>query len=171
MGYLSDGMKPFLGAKLIHAKPMTRGDYNRYRGWEIPANENPDEDGYLVEYQDGGKPNDERHKGYISWSPADVFEKSYRSTDGLSFGLAVEALKLGQRVTRTGWNGKGMFLYFVPAASYPAARNSFGTMLGVFPGDMVPYRAYIAMKTAQNDVVPWVASQSDVLADDWQIVE
>jgi hypothetical protein len=43
-------------------------------------------------------------------------------------------------------------------------------MLGVFPDDMVPYRDYIAMKTAQNDVVPWVASQTDVLAEDWEIV-
>jgi hypothetical protein len=171
MGYLTDGMQRFIGTKLINAKPMTLGTYNAYRGWEMPANENPDDDGYLVEYTDGGKPNDERHKGYISWSPADVFEKSYRRTDGLSFGLAVEALKLGQRVTRTGWNGKGMFIYFVPAASYPAERNTHGTMIGEFAHDMVPYRAYIAMKTAQNDVVPWVASQSDVLADDWQIVE
>lgn len=86
-----------------------------------------------------------------------------------NFGWAIAQLKYGRKVTRKGWNGKDMFLYYVPAASYPAQRNERGTMIGVFPDDMVPYRDYIAMKTAQNDVVPWVASQSDVLADDWQL--
>lgn len=90
---------------------------------------------------------------------------------GMDFGQALDALKEGARVAREGWNGKGMFLYFVPAASYPAQRNEFGTMLGMFPDDMVPYRAYIAMKTVDNDIVPWVCSQTDALADDWEIVE
>ena len=87
------------------------------------------------------------------------------------FGTAVEALKQGARVAREGWNGKGMFLYYVPENKYPASRNEHGTMIGVFENDMVPYGAYIAMKTAQNNVVPWLASQTDVLAEDWQIVE
>jgi hypothetical protein len=89
----------------------------------------------------------------------------------MTFGQAIEALKAGQKVARAGWNGKGMFLYHVPAAAYPAHRNPQGTMVGVFPNDMVPYCAYIAMKTAQNNVVPWLASQTDVLAEDWSIIE
>ena len=92
-------------------------------------------------------------------------------TERLSFGDAVVALKEGLRVERAGWNGKGMFLYYVPENKYPASRNEHGTMIGVFKDDMVPYGAYIAMKTAQNNVVPWLASQTDVLAEDWQIVE
>lgn len=83
------------------------------------------------------------------------------------FSGALVALKQGHKVHREGWNGKGMFVYLVPAASYPAQRNEKGTMLGEFPDDMVPYRAYLAMKTAQGDVVPWVASQTDLLAADW----
>lgn len=47
---------------------MSRGEYNEHRGWKIPENEAPKEQGYLFEYVDGGKSNDERHKGYISWS-------------------------------------------------------------------------------------------------------
>lgn len=85
------------------------------------------------------------------------------------FGLAIHCLKSGKKVQREGWNGKGMFLYYVPAASYPMQRNSLETMGGIFPDDMVPYGAYIAMKTAQNNVVPWLASQTDVLAEDWQL--
>ena len=56
------------GTKRVHAKPMNRGDYNVYRGWEVPADENPADEGYLVEYVDGGRGNDSRHAGYISWS-------------------------------------------------------------------------------------------------------
>lgn len=61
-------MKTYIGTKIIKAKPMTRGDYNKHRGWEIPADENPDDEGYLVQYD-----ND-----YVSWSPKDVFETAYR---------------------------------------------------------------------------------------------
>lgn len=86
----------------------------------------------------------------------------------MNFGEAIEALKAGSKVARSGWNGKGMFLYYVPANSYPASGNKLGTMTGIFPDDMVPYGAYIAMKTAQDNVVPWLASQTDVLAEDWE---
>ena len=92
-------------------------------------------------------------------------------TERLSFGDAVAALKEGLRVARAGWNGKGMFLYYVPENKYPASRNEHGTMIGVFEDDMVPYREYIALKTVDNQVVPWAPSISDALAEDWQIVE
>lgn len=57
---------------------MTRGEYNDYRGWQYPEGEDQTVVGYLVEYEDGGKANDSRHAGYISWSPADVFERAYK---------------------------------------------------------------------------------------------
>ena len=144
-------MKRYIGTKIIHAEPS------------FSQSDNPDigKPGYRVQYQDG----------YISWSPKDVFEESYRECNSMTFGLAVEALKMGKKVARAGWNGKGMFLYYVPSAEYPASRNALGTMIGFFPNDMVPYGAYIAMKTAQNNVVPWLASQTDVLAEDWVIVD
>lgn len=82
----------------------------------------------------------------------------------LTFGQALEHVKNGLAMQRNGWNGKGMYIYYVPANSYPAqtevAKKEFG--------DMVPYGAYIAMKTAQGNVVPWLASQTDILAEDWQ---
>lgn len=64
-------MKKYVGTKVIEAKPMTRGDYNEYRGWQIPLNENPADEGYLVKYSDG----------YVSWSPAYVFKEAYREYD------------------------------------------------------------------------------------------
>lgn len=159
-------LQTYLGTKCVNARPMTRLEYNRFRGWELPADENGDDAGYLVEYIDGGKANTSEFDGYVSWSPSDVFSCAYRKVTGLPFGLAIESLKRGLKVARQGWNGKNMFLYYVPSNSYPAqtdvAKEHFG--------DVVPYRDYIAMKTVNNEVVPWVASQSDVLEDDWIIV-
>lgn len=93
----------------------------------------------------------------------------------MNFGDAIAALKAGRMVGRSGWNGKGMYLYYVPANSYPAQtevaksywsnRNPELTADGI---PLVPYGAYIAMKTAQENVVPWLASQTDVLAEDWE---
>lgn len=160
-------MTSYLGTKLIDAEPMTRLDYNNYRGWNLPDDEDGFDEGYLVEYKDGGKPNVEGRVGYVSWSPKEQFENAYRPVDGISFGLAVEAIKKGFKVTRSGWNGAGQFIYFVPANSYPAQTE---TAKAIF-GDTVPYRAYIALKTAQNDVATWTPSISDVLADDWSIIE
>lgn len=84
----------------------------------------------------------------------------------LDFGAALGLLREGYRVARGGWNGKGMWIYLVPANSYKAqteaARRHFG--------DMVPYREYLAMKTVDNEVVPWLASQTDILAHDWTLV-
>lgn len=83
----------------------------------------------------------------------------------LSFSEAVFALKRGEKVARAGWNGKGMFVYLVPAASYPvqtgAAKSYFGE------GAMVPYDAYLAIKNTDETVSTWVPSVRDVLAEDW----
>ena len=154
-------MDCFIGTKLIMALPMNRAEYNTYRGWELPKDENGADEGYLVEYKDGGKPNHHLHEGYISWSPKKQFENAYRKTDGISFGLAVEALKLGYKVARAGWNGKGMWL---------GLHKEGGTFIRDECGTELEYADYIVMKTADNKLVPWLASQTDVLADDWVIL-
>lgn len=93
---------------------------------------------------------------------------STKKTDGLSFGMAIEAAKRGCKISRSGWNGFGMYAYIVPANKYPAQTD---LIKGVFEGDMVPYREYWALKTAQNDIATWSPSGSDSLANDWCIVE
>jgi hypothetical protein len=67
----------YIGTKIISAMPMSREDYNTYRGWQMPSDEDGTDAGYLIEYLDGGSPNDSRHTGYISWSPAAQFEEAY----------------------------------------------------------------------------------------------
>ena len=173
-------MTLYIGTKLIRAQAMSRAEYNAYRGWTVPADENGEDAGYLVEYLDGGQSNHPNHVGYISWSPADVFDRAYRPTTGMSFGMAIEALKLGKRVARAGWNGKGMWLSLsgplegriVGADDFWSENNrqwarQFGGAL-VLPA--------ITMKTVDASgreaiLMGWLASQTDMLMDDWQIVK
>lgn len=72
----------YIGTKIVIAEPMTRKAYNDYRGWTLPADENGDDEGYLVEYTDGGKANTLHREGYVSWSPKDVFERAYKPMPG-----------------------------------------------------------------------------------------
>jgi hypothetical protein len=161
-------MNRFIGTKIILAVAMTRASYNDFRGWPLPDDEDGQDAGYLVEYCDGGKPNVASHAGYVSWSPEEQFDNAYRPCDAMTFGLAVEALKRGEAVARSGWNGKGMFVYLVPANAYPAqtgvAKAHFGD------GALVPYNAYLALKGVDGAVSTWAPSVSDALAEDWQIV-
>lgn len=118
--------------------------------------------GYFVRYADG----------YESWSPAEAFESGYKEIgeDGnealkidsvtevlgekFNFSAALAVLNEGKKVAREGWNGKGMHIELqVPT----------DTSKMTLP--------YIFMKTAQGDLVPWLASQTDLLANDWVIVE
>ena len=153
-------MKKYIGTKIIEAVPAIRKGGKVYEeGWPIPKSMDPTEKGYKVRYPDG----------YESWSPKDVFEEAYRPTGCMSFGLAIEAMKKGKKVSRRGWNGKGMFLYYVPEGRYPV-RTDAAKSIAEEDGK-VDYGAYIAMKTAQGNVVPWLASQTDILEDDWEVVE
>ena len=87
--------------------------------------------------------------------------------ENLNFGQAIEAAKQGKKIARKGWNGAGMFAYIVPANSYPAQTGVAKEYWGEKP---VPYRAYWALKTAQEDVAMWAPSGSDSLAEDWIIL-
>jgi hypothetical protein len=87
----------------------------------------------------------------------------------MNFGQALEALKEGKKVSREGWNGKGMFLFLVPGSRFQVNR---APLLGIYPeGTTIDYHAHVDMKTADNKVVPWLCSQTDMLSDDWGIVE
>lgn len=99
--------------------------------------------------------------GRTRWEPKEIFEENFKSIeDGMGFGLAIYMLKCGYKLARKGWNGKGMWLKLVEADEY--------STVGVGVKDTLPW---IGMKTADNKFVPWLASQTDMLAEDWEIVE
>jgi hypothetical protein len=161
----------YIGTKRVHARPMTRCEWCALRGWTLPADKNGADEGYLVEYLDGGKPNllELGYQGYVSWSPKEQFENAYRTLDNMTFGLAIEAMKKGARAARAGWNGKGMFLFLVPGSTFKVNRPP---LLGIYPeGTEITYGAHIDIKAVDGSVRPWVASQSDILADDWVLVD
>lgn len=136
-------MQTFIGTKVVQAETEERDGVL----------------GYKVVYPDG----------YVSWSPPEAFEEAYKLSGELNFGHALEMLKRGHRVARSGWNGKGMFLFLVPGSTFKVNRPP---LLGIYPeGTEVNYHAHIDMKTADGQVVPWLCSQTDALAEDWCLVE
>jgi len=86
----------------------------------------------------------------------------------MNFGYVLELLKEGQKVQRKGWNGKGMFIFLVPGSTFKVNR---APLLGIYPeGTEITYCPHIDMKTADGSIVPWLASQTDVLAEDWKLL-
>ncbi len=92
-------------------------------------------------------------------------------SDLITFGDAIALMKKGAKIARVGWNGAGMFVYYVASNSYPVSGNPNSAVKGLFENDMVPYRAYMALKTAQNDIAMWSPSGSDALAEDWIVLD
>lgn len=145
-------MNQYIGTKIIKA--------------EIAANLKDGIEGYRVVYADG----------YTSWSPRAAFEDAYRPCEAMTFGLALEALKKGHRVARSGWNGKGMWLSLsgngtreVPAGSFWSENNA---QFARDCGGSAPVLPCITMKTATGEILMgWLASQTDMLAEDWRILE
>jgi len=167
-------MARYIGTKIIHAEPMTNAI------WESINHKEDDtattmstedvKEGYMVEYEDG----------YRSWSPKDAFEKAYRLCEGMNFGLALEALKKGYSVAREGWNGKNMFLYLNRGSvadmreggedvTYYDGVN--GTLFEHGAEGTITRLPNINMRAASgNTVTGWLASQTDMLADDWVMI-
>lgn len=147
------GEMPYYGTKRVSAWPEMKNGFK----------------GMGVRYEDG----------YISWSPRDVFDEAYQSIEAMSFGHALKAMKDGYRVCRAGWNGKGMWIVFMSGMTLPSY-NTQGTEKKVndrtakWIGRDTPLETlpYFAMWTADKKWLPgWLASQSDMNANDWQIVE
>lgn len=153
-------MEKFLGIKLIEAEQMTSEEYNEKVRPFVYSGE--DKRGYKVVYDDG----------YDDWSPKDVFEKAYRRIDNLTFGLAIEALKEGNKVAREGWNGKGMFVVY--QKGYPQGvlcNKQTAEVWGLNEGDLFVCNSYLQIKNVNGSHSMWVPSINDCLAEDWQIIK
>ncbi len=150
-------METYIGTKIIEAAPAVKKGGKVYDlTWPIPRSMEPEEPGYRVRYPDG----------YESWSPKDVFEEAYRPTDAMSFGLAIEAAKKGKRIARKGWNGKGQYVELATAISYASPNGAVVNAEHDAIGNQA--LAFVGTSGVQ---MGWLASQADMLADDWEIVE
>lgn len=86
----------------------------------------------------------------------------------MDFSDALRLIKAGKRVSRSGWNGKNMFLFLVPGSKFIVNREPLLSILG--EGTEVDYHGHVDMRTATGQIVPWLCSQTDLLADDWEEV-
>lgn len=148
----------YIGTKMIKAKPMTRGEYAELSGRnsiQTEKGESCSDEGYFIRYPDG----------YQSWSPKKQFEDAYRKSGEMTFGHAFEALKHGDRVARTGWNGKNQYIQLATCISY---KTTDGEIINA-EHDAIGNKA-IAFVGTSGIQLGWLASQADMLADDWMIV-
>lgn len=156
-------MKQYIGTKIIEAEPAYRccmdGHGHITITDDLPVafpNFPSVEDGYRVRYADG----------YVSWSPKEAFEEAYRPTDAMNFGLAIEAAKRGAKIARRGWNGKGQYVELASAISYVTPGGETVNAEHEAIGNRA--FAFVGSSGVQMD---WLASQADMLADDWHIVK
>lgn len=85
----------------------------------------------------------------------------------MNFSNALDLLKENKKLRRSGWNGKNMFIFLVPGSTFKVNRPP---LLGIYQaGTEINYHGHIDMRTADNMIVPWLASQTDILADDWEM--
>ena len=164
----------YIGTKMIHAVPAEKIVLSGSDKAVVVEHDSPDfeytrelpiisrEDGYKVIHPDG----------YESWSPKDVFEEAYRPTNAMNFGLAIEAAKKGKKIAREGWNGKGMWVVY--RTGYPdgiPCNKNTADAVGIPEGSLFKVCPYLQMKCVDGSFQMWLASQSDILADDWFIVD
>jgi len=162
---MEKALSHYIGTKRIQASKMTLGEYNIYRGWDIPADENPNKEGYLVVYPGG----------YESWSPKETFEETYRSITayGLTISQATNIMKSGDGlgITRAGWNGKEMFAVY--REGYPEGvecNADHAKAWNLEEGEKVVIRPYFQLRCADGTLANWTPTTSDILAEDWGVV-
>lgn len=134
----------------------------------------PQVGGYYVKYRDD----------YASWSPAKEFEDGYDELKAggdaaeekmvQDFGWALRQLKANRKVARTGWNGNGMWLSLTGARTCVPAENFWSEPNREYAkanGGWANVLPAITMKTASGEILMgWLASQTDMLATDWELV-
>ena len=141
--------KRYIRVNMVEAEPMTAYEFDDFKKREH-SGENCE--GYKVVYDDG----------YVSWCPKARFEEVSREIDRMNFGMAIEAMKKGHKVARKGWNGKGIYIELQRPDEHSKMTQ--------------PY-IYIVTTGLQTDnpdapkgIVPWLASQTDTMAEDWILV-
>ena len=169
-------MKTYICSKLIHAVPTKMVNGVPWpEGLPLPEISEPtkiDEHcGCTIEtrIEDGYMFTDSKDDKYPRFMTADEFEKICRSAEDMNFGDALVALKQGQRVARKGWNGKDMYVFLADDVEFNTDADIsefYGSADGVYVARM------LVLRTAQGNFQPgWLASQADMLAEDWYIVE
>lgn len=172
-------MKTYICTKVIHAVPTKMVNGVPWpAGLPLPE---PSEPSQISEHcgctnevhiEDGYMFTTSKDDRYPQFMVKDEFEKICRSTEGMTFGDALVVLKSGGRVARHGWNGKNMSVAYQKGYpdGIPCNKNT-AQAWGMEEGELFKCRPYLQMRCADGTFQMWLASQSDILADDWYVVE
>lgn len=150
-------MKQYIGTKIIQAEPAYRLDKKTVQPttWPIPEGSTAEE-GYAVLNPDGS----------MVWTAKEEFEAACRPADAMTFGQAIEAAKNGKRISRAGWNGKSQYVELATGIGYVGPDGKTVNAEHAAIGNKA--LAFVGTSGVQ---MGWLASQADMLAEDWQIVE
>ncbi|WP_313528806.1 DUF2829 domain-containing protein [Anaerotignum sp.] len=146
-------MNKYIGTKIVKATPMSLNDAEEHLQRKIKAG---NEEGYLIIYEDG----------YKSWSPKKAFEEAYHESGGMSFGIALDLLKKGCSVAREGWNGKKQYIQLATNISYTTVRGEIVNC----EHEAIGNKAIVFVGTSGVQM-GWLASQADMLAEDWKVLD
>lgn len=159
----------YIRLNAVDAEPMKFGEFKEKFPKSGGANVEraAEDEGYVITYRKG------QENEYVSWCPKAEFDAVSRPIDGMTFGMAIEAMKRGKKVARAGWNGKGMYLWLLPKAEVKKEWCKDQRLIEVMgDGDTIQCLGSIRMRTATGEVLTgWLASQTDMLAEDWEVVE
>ncbi len=172
----SSPLEPFECYKVVHAMKITQikrvegapgADLVAEGGGQVRVDQvyldrhKPYVGGYLVVYDDS----------YRSFSPVEPFERGYSPYEGSGMGWALRQLRAGKKVSRVNWNGPGMYICL--QKGYPdgiAINKNTAEATGLGEGVIARFLPYLMIKTVDDSFVPWLASQTDILASDWYVV-
>lgn len=162
---MNESGKQYLRLNIVKTTEMTRGDYCKLRGWKVPENENPEDDGMLVEYSDG----------YVSWCPAERFkEVSIPVEDGcVPYGYAMIQCQFhGKRIQRKGWNGDSQFVRYEEVLAFEngVLAKNIEDAAGAVESEAFVFH-FKNRHTGETGIqVGWLASQADMKAKDWVVL-
>lgn len=175
-------MKRYIKTEIVKAKPMTYKEYIEvYPKLERERIFDDDTEGYgIFKIMDNSVISSQ--SVLFDWLTVDEFKAEYKETEGMTFGHAIEAMKAGFRVARKGWNGKGMYCIYFPGSKvkikegtpyYNAITNNGAEVLS--EEAMIETLPHLDMWTVNSKgerafLSGWLASQTDMLSNDWEIV-
>jgi hypothetical protein len=136
-------MRAYIGTKTLAAMPMTLGFYNNYRGWTIPENEDPNKEGYMVQYPDN----------YILWSPKEIFETSYREILSEASLLVDVVFPSTERTITVRMDDE------YGGAHYYQIQNSLGFHNGMNQYDPTIQHLQFVQKNADGTMIPGVQNE------------
>ena len=173
-------MKTYICSKLINAVPTKMVNGIPWPdGLPLPEISEPTQNNEHcccsipeVRIEDGYMFTTSQEDKYPQFMAAAEFEQTCRSTEAMNFGDALLVLKQGKRVARKGWNGKNMSVAYQKGYpdGIPCNKNT-AQAWGMEEGELFKCRPYLQMRCADGTFQMWLASQSDILADDWYVVE